>query len=119
MTSADHMTPELMISHSEDRSQRPGVGVEGGEQGLGEGVPDDGHLGDPLLGRSVSSKRLGIEKCGSASITTDPAHAEHRHGGEQSRAVHERRARASGGAGGAWPGPPALAARPPRSPSSG
>ena len=36
------------MSHNEEMSQRPGLGVQSGQDGLGEGVADDGQLGYPL-----------------------------------------------------------------------
>ena len=60
LTSADHITPELMISHSDEMSQRSGLGVEGGQDRPGEGVADDRHLGDPL-GLDGVEQRLDVE----------------------------------------------------------
>ena len=48
LTSADHMTPELMISHSDEMSQRPGWASRAARMGLAKASPTIGKLGDPF-----------------------------------------------------------------------
>ena len=48
LTGSLHITPDEVMTTSEERSQRPGLGVEGPEHRLGEGVADDGDGVDAL-----------------------------------------------------------------------
>jgi hypothetical protein len=67
LTSAVHMTPEEMMVLSEDvvRPARGGGVVEGAQDGLGEGVTDDGDGIGPVALDGSSSSSASSDRCSS------------------------------------------------------